>query len=477
MVSKKVGAIIAGVIIAIIVIGVGAWYALSHKAPTAPTKPTKPTKPTAPTVTKPTVTKNVTKVTTITLGFLLPLSGSLASDGILNKYVAELAIHDINSWLSSVGLPYRFTATFQDTKTSKPGAISGFNALVSAGIKVIIGPMSSLALSSIYKLAESDHIIVISQSSTAMSLHVVKPYVFRLAPPDMWQSKALATIIKDLGIKAVCIIYRGDTWGAGLTKYLEMNLKKLGIEYKDIQYSPQASSFASYVAKLDSCIKSFASKYGYDHVAVEAITFDEIAFILSVASQYSDLMKVLWLGCDGFAGSPAVFKVCPIATQVRLLSTVVGLPEERMNWLKERVLKEHPGIVGTWEYASIEYDAVWIAALAVVKSYIDKGTLNTTYINEILPEIAELYSEGKPIPTAKGELKGPWVTGSLWGKGALTGPIKLDKYHDRMGANYNIYAVIPTKTKPGCTWKLVGMWNIETGKIVEYLSSVFSLPK
>jgi len=468
MVSKKVGAIIAGVIIAIIVIGVGVWYAISYKAPTkaAPTvtakKPTKPTKPTA--------------VTTVTLGFLLPLSGGLASDGVLNKYVAELAIHDINSWLASVGLPYRFRAAFYDTMTTYQGAVKAYQAAKSAGIKVIIGPMSSLALTAIYKMAEADRIIVISQSSTAMSLHVVKPYVFRLAPPDMWQSKALATIIKDLGIKAVCIIYRVDPWGKGLTEYLEKNLDKYGIKYVAIGYPPSASTFTSYVARLDSCIKSFVTKYGIAHVAVEAITFDEIAYILKTASSYPTLMKVIWLGCDGFAGSPAVYKVCPIATKVRLLSTVVGLPESRMNWLKERVLKEHPGIVGTWEYASIAYDAVWIAALSIIKSYIDTGTLNTTYINEILPQVAKLYSEGKPIPTKKGPLTGPWVTGKLWGKGALTGPITLDKYHDRAGANYNIYAVIPAKTKTGCEWKLVGMWNLETGKIVEYVKSVFTPP-
>ena len=476
MVSKKAGAIIAGVVIAIIVICAAAILALPKKTTTA-TKPSAPSAPSANVTqtTKPPAKKPAQKVTVITIGFLLPLSGSLSSDGILNKYVAEMAINDINNWLRTAGLPYRFRPVFEDTKTSRQGAISGFEALKSMGVKIIIGPMSSLALSAIYTLAEENHIIVISQSSTAMSLHKPKPYVFRFAPPDMWQSKALATIIKDLGIKAVCIIYRGDTWGQGLEKYLTMNLEKYGIKYYAIEYPTTASTYASYVSKLASCVSRFASEYGYDHIAVEAITFDEIAYILSTASQYADLMKVLWLGCDGFAGSPAVLHVCPVAVKVRLLSTVVGLPEKRMLWLKERVQKEHPGVIGTWEYASIEYDAVWVAALAALKSYLDLGTLNTTYINKILPEVALYYSEGKPIPTKKGNLVGPWVTGSLWGKGALTGIIKLDADHDRMGANYNIYAVIPTPG--GCTWKLVGMWNIQTGKIVEYLPSVFAPPK
>ncbi len=470
MVSKKVGAAIAGIVIAIIVIG-AVVYLLTPK-PTHVTKPTAPTNKTA--ITKPSKTVTPTKVTYITIGFLLPLSGGLSSDGMLNKYVAELALHDINTWLAKIGLPYRFKAVVEDTKTSSTGAINAFEALKSMGVKLIIGPMSSLALSSILTLAEDSHIIVVSQSSTAMSLHKPKPYVFRFAPPDMWQSKALATIIKDLGIKAVCIIYRGDTWGKGLATYLERNLEKYGIEYKDVQYPPTASAFASYVSKLDSCVRQFVAKYGYSHVAVEAITFDEIAFILMVARQYPALMKVLWLGCDGFAGSPAALEVCPIAVKVRLLSTVVGLPEKRMLWLKERVQKEHPGIIGTWEYASIEYDAVWVVALSALKSLLDTGSLNTTYINKILPEVALLYSEGKPIPTKKGELTGPWVTGSLWGKGALTGIIKLDQYHDRMGSNYNIYAVVPTSS--GCTWKLVGMWNLTTGKIVEYMPQVFKVP-
>jgi ABC-type branched-subunit amino acid transport system substrate-binding protein len=100
----------------------------------------------------------------------------------------------------------------------------------------------------------------------------------------MWQSKALATIIKDLGIKAVCIIYRVDPWGKGLTEYLEMHLKQYGIQYKAIGYPPTASTYTSYVEALKSCVKSFASKYGYKHVAVEAITFDEIAYILRTAA-------------------------------------------------------------------------------------------------------------------------------------------------------------------------------------------------
>ncbi len=472
MVSRKTGAIIAGVVIAIVVIAAAAAIALPKKAPTKPSTPVTPTNATQ--TAKPAKsTKPVQKITTITIGFLLPLSGSLSSDGMLNKYVAELAISDINNWLKSVGLPYRFKPVFEDTKTSKQGAISGFEALKSMGVKLIVGPMSSLALSAIYSLAEESHIIVVSQSSTAMSLHKPKPYVFRFAPPDMWQSKALATIIKDLGAKAVCIIYRGDTWGQGLEKYLVENLKKYGIEYTAIEYPTTASTFASYVSQLASCVKKYASKYGYDHVVVEAITFDEIAYILTTAYQYPDLMRVLWLGCDGFAGSPAVLKVCPVAVKVRLLSTVVGLPEERMLWLKQRVQKEHPGITGTWEYASIEYDAIWVVALSALKSYLDLGTLNTTYINEILPKVALYYSEGKPILTKRGELVGPWVTGSLWGKGALTGMIRLDSDHDRLGANYNIYAIVP-KAGGGCEWKLVGMWNMQTGKIVEYMPAVFS---
>ena len=86
-------------------------------------------------------------------------------------------------------------------------------ALQTKGVKLIVGPMSSGEVKNINEYTRTNKIIIASPSSTAEAKYIgvttpeEKKYLCRFVATDSFQTKSIAKLAKELGVKAVVITY------------------------------------------------------------------------------------------------------------------------------------------------------------------------------------------------------------------------------------------------------------------------------
>ncbi len=91
----------------------------------------------------------------------------------IQQGIAQDLHDDIGQELTGLGLKVLNYALNSQT------AMTDLSTLQTAGVSVAIGPLDSGTLGAIYSTAASDHIVLISPSSTSVLLAGVSPYVYR----------------------------------------------------------------------------------------------------------------------------------------------------------------------------------------------------------------------------------------------------------------------------------------------------------
>ncbi len=374
----------------------------------------------------------------IPIGAALALTGDLGAFGAKHRNAFEMAVEDVNEYLRKIGAPFKIVAYVEDTKTSKEGALAAVQALAAKGIKVIVGPLASSEVATVKSFVDSNKIVIISHSSTALSLAIPDDYIFRLVPTDYFQSKALARLLWSKGIRKAAVIYRGDDWGEGLYLGFKENFEKLGGKVSGIKYDPKAKEYSAEVRRLSDIVKEFG---GGADTGVLLISFEEDGIsILMLAKEDPVLSKVLWFGTDGTAYSTKIAsQVGEIASQLGgLLSTCympAGSPkrDEFMRRYRER-FGENPD-----PYCMNIYDAVWVAALAILES----GKYDGEVIAKVLPEVASRYF-------------------------GVSGWTALDENGDRAFGDYIIVGIF--SADGGFKWREVGFY-LSSSDTIQWLTS------
>ena len=383
--------------------------------------------------------------TIIKIGVLTDLSGPLSLYGNNIKKTLEIGKDEINKYFQEKGLPYKVELYFEDTQTNPYICLQKVQSLKAKGINLIIGPMSSSEVKSIKYYIILNKMIIISPSSTAIPIMIGfarpedKKYVFRFVPNDEFQGKAIAGVIKDMGVREVIILYRGDAWGKGLEKAAVENLKKEGINVIDtIEYpsTPEPSDWSPYIQTLENKLQGKDPKT----TAVLAIGFDELATLLSQIKDNSPLLNYKWFGSDGIVDSERVIEEAKDkAVKIGLYSTIFQSETDEAEKIKEEFRKRYYGEPD--QYALNAYDALWVGAISYVEMLQEAEKYDADVLAKKIKENAIKYSEGQ------------------FGVKSVTGYIKLDEWNDRVSGDYGIHAV----TEDG--WKLVGIWDSITGKI------------
>ncbi len=365
------------------------------------------------------------KTIEIPIGALLPLTGPLSSFAKKNEIAIKMAIKDVNEFAAKSGSKFRFKALIEDDQLDKQVALSRLQSLAAQNVKIVIGPMASGVLSGIKNFADSNKIVIISQSSTAPSLAIPNDFVFRVVPTDNFQSKALAKLIATKGFKKVAAIYRGDAWGVGLFEAFKERFTAMGGQVQGVKYDPNAKDLSGEVAKLSSIVKSMGSG-----TAVLMISFEDDGIqIIKLAAQDATLSSTLWFGTDGTALSSKI-KDQVGAEAVKLGGILSTIFQPAKNPLQEKFIQEFKAQTGEMPdaYSMNAYDAVWLAALSVMTAGTDDGAT----IAKILPTVAAHYF-------------------------GVSGNTMLDENGDRAGGDYAIWQIV--KTDKGFEWKLVGSYS------------------
>ncbi len=385
----------------------------------------------------------------ISIGVLVDLSGPLTTYGNDIANTLKIAEEDINNYFSQKGMDFTVKFYVEDTKVDPNIALQKVQSLHSRGIKLVIGPMGSGEVANIKDYVTSNKIIIVSPSSTALPTIIgfAKPedkkYIFRFVGTDDLQSKAIASELRDAGIKGVVITYIGNAWGKGLYEAIKPQLADMGIEVaKVVEYPEQTpADFSPYISSLEDGVKSLADKYGYDKVAVVAFSYEEVYTMLAQTPDNSPLLNVVWFGCDGTAQSGKITNALDKVEKVGMYSTLFESKGPAYDELAKKYKAAGYGD-SPYQYAMNAYDAAWVLALSYAELVEEQGSYDPDQMVIEMKEIAAKYSSG------------------VFGVEPVSGEIKLNEWNDRASGDYAVYYV-----SSAGKWEVAGIWKFATGKV------------
>jgi len=391
---------------------------------------------------------------TVTIGALNDLSGGLSAQGKGDLAAEQLAITDVNAYMAQTGCKLTFALENQDYKLDTPTALSELEAMYAAGIQVVVGPLNSGAAAGILNYADTNHVVLISPSSTSIALAIPNDYLFRTAPDDAAQGQADAQELLSAGAKAVIVVNRDDTYGDGLANstitWLKLDDPSIIIG-GPTKYDTSTSDFTSVISTMMSEYSSLSAQVGAANVAIYIVAFQEYGSILAqTQTEAPSLLKTTlpWFGTDGIAQnsdlSNSSSSVASIATSVGVYSTLFGVlsNNSQASAFYARIAGTSAGaaILGGGAFYTFEgYDDVWLAALSILTCGANSGTC----IQGVFTSVADHFY-------------------------GLTGAETLNAAGDRTlfdGSGYQIWRVVSTGAS-SWNWILAGYWDYATDAVV-----------
>jgi branched-chain amino acid transport system substrate-binding protein len=393
--TGKVTPLVAGLIAVIIVLaGLLGYVATTSQGATV-------TRTVTAVQTQP-VTQVVTQLVTVTaapttieypIGFAMAVSGPYAVDGPVRRDGGILAIEHINAYLKSIGSPVRFKYVHDDTKGTAADALKVVQSMYAAGIRVIVGPFASGEVRGVIDFANTNKLVIISPSSTSPAL-AADDYVFRVVPTDLFQGNVLAQLMAKEGVKKVAIIARNDDYGKGLSDAFEKAfVGKYGGTVRKLLYTVGQPDYASEVSQLSSIVSQLGA--GAD-TAVLIIAFEDDGLnILGHARLDKTLANVRWFGSETLR-RPAAYLPAPdgkaapeIAEFLRQVKLTGVFASPRGGPLVTKFEQDYRARFGRdpSPYAYFTYDAVWLAAMAILYA----GKYDGEAVRAALPVVAERF--------------------------------------------------------------------------------------
>ncbi len=190
----------------------------------------------------------------LTIGYLLPETGSLAFLGPPEIAGFGLAIKDINEAGGVFGQPVASQGG-DSGDASTDTATQTVDRLLQAGVNAIVGAASSAVSQTVIDTITGAGVMQISPANTSdiFTTYNDNGLYFRTAPPDLLQARALSDVILEDGNNTVGILALNDPYGTGLAENTKNNLVEGGLSEGDIEtiiYDPTAANFDSEVQKM-----------------------------------------------------------------------------------------------------------------------------------------------------------------------------------------------------------------------------------
>src|SRR5256712_7540072 len=242
---------------------------------------------------------------TLKIGELLDLSADLSAQGARAQASSTLAIRDINSFLFSSGCNLRFSLAVDDYALDNSKALLDLQSFSALVVQVVVGPINSGTAQFLLSYANSNHIILISTSSTSLALAIPNDYLFRTISNDGAQALADARMMVDRGGTAIIIVQRHDSYGDNLAGATAERFMAIGGQVIDtIPYDVTTADFTTVLNRLQGDFTNNVGKYGAGHIAFDFVSFEESfgAIILKAQTTQGFPWSTLpWFGTDGEA--------------------------------------------------------------------------------------------------------------------------------------------------------------------------------
>ena len=417
---------------------------------------------------------------TLQIGLLTDKTDGLSSQGVRAAYAAQQAITDINTYLSNAGCNLKFGVSISDYQLDSSIALTNLQSFAAAGVQVVVGPLNSGALQNLITYADSNHIVLISPSSTSAALAIPQSstkYYFRTAPDDRWQGMADARMIQAEGATKLIVVQRHDTYGDALANATAYNFNYLltnkagtvnsnGCLAADtvciIQYDPKTTDFTTTVTALDKAYTALNATSYINHVAIDSVAFEEFTqMIYQINTQHQNLLKgtlpgcnfgsgavpgctdstgknltgttSIWTGTDGQSQDTVISNNSTSSgyfANNRLPSTIYGFLNNTKAYTLDAVFPSISNGNVCDNYCRGTYDDMWLGALATVSA----GAYSGTKIQPIMATVAANYY-------------------------GVTGWNGLDSSGDRVASIYQVWKVVASGS--AYTWAYAGEWTAD----------------
>jgi branched-chain amino acid transport system substrate-binding protein len=377
----------------------------------------------------------------VLLGGLFSLTGDWSGPGRASQAAMELAVDDVNQYLEGNAARLRFRAVVEDTRLEPAIALEKVQALQATGVQLLIGPQSSAEVARLKPYVDANHILLVSQSSTAGSLAIAGDNIFRFTPADNLEAVAVSAMIWEDGIRAIVPVWRDDAGNAGLEAAVRARFSALGgTVLNGVKYAADTGDFSASVSALQALLDRAITQHGADRVAVYLAAFDEVVELFTCADSHPVLGSVRWYGSDGVARNEALVKnpaAAGFATRTGFANPTFGSDEgARDIWEPlSRRIHARTGIEPD-AFALAVYDAVWVVA----RGYVASGA--TEDIDK---------------------LKRAVTTAAASGYGA-TGWTVLSEAGDRRYGDFDFWAVRMEGGTP--RWMRVARYESRTGRLI-----------
>jgi neutral amino acid transport system substrate-binding protein len=190
------------------------------------------------------------------LGSLFSSTGDIASIAQPLPTVAKMAVDTVNACGGVNGAPV--TLISEDDQSDPSAGTTAMTKLVSIDkVAGVVGSFASSISTAAADIAVKNQVTIISPGSTSPAFTerakqgVYQGYWARTAPPDTYQSQAMAQLAIKKGYKRVATIAINNDYGVGFEKQFVAAFKKLGgtvvNEAKPTRYDAKGASFSSEV--------------------------------------------------------------------------------------------------------------------------------------------------------------------------------------------------------------------------------------
>ncbi|MFC4007500.1 ABC transporter substrate-binding protein [Nonomuraea purpurea] len=367
---------------------------------------------------------------TLTIGTVLPQTGSLAFLGPPEIAGVDLALKEINEAGGVLGKPVNKIHTDSgDTTTNIAG--QSVDKLLAQKTDAIIGAASSSVSESIIDKVTGAGVVQFSPANTSDKFTTIEDngLYFRTAPPDKLQGRVLGDLVVADGNDTVGILAMQDSYGTGLADQITTTAEAAGASVVErVDYDPKAADFSADVTK----IKAKNPK------AIVLIGFEEGAKVVQeLVKQGLTADKVKWYMVDGNMSNTNYLKM-PKGTLKGVKGTIPGAeaPEE----FKKKLLEVN-GDLKDYTYAAESYDAANLIALAAEAAKDDTGKAIASKLAEVskggekcksFKQCVDLLKDGKDI-----DYEG------------VSGPVEFDAAGDPSVATIGIYQYGDDNKYPG----------------------------
>lgn len=187
----------------------------------------------------------------IKIGAILPLTGDGAKYGVAAKRAIDLVMLDVNKGGGVNGKIV--TVVYEDTRGVGKDGVSAIQKLITVDkVPAVIGGLFSSVTLAVAPIAEKNHVVLLSPTSSAPKITDAGEYIFRNCASDVFEGKVMAdAAAQKLKIEKVAILYINNDYGVGIASVFKKTLAVHGGQVvAEEAFSQGSTDFRTQLTKI-----------------------------------------------------------------------------------------------------------------------------------------------------------------------------------------------------------------------------------